>query len=189
MKKIILITILALFLVSLVNAQQVAIIDAGAKPGDLFYGLDVAFDKMQIALTFNKIKKADVILNKMEERIAEIEALAKEEEISNVDNTEEIEEVTLIYHNHHLIGLQNALQNVDNVVARKSIELALERKQEQLTTLKEIVKTNEAKVRLEVESESTKDVKEASEKGTENMKKAEESENKNPEDAVEPLGY
>ncbi len=56
-------------------AQEVELPDAGTTPDSFFYGLDRAFERISLALTFNKAAKAEKRLQIASERLAELKAM------------------------------------------------------------------------------------------------------------------
>jgi len=72
--------------------------DAGITPDSALYGIDKALERISLALTFNRAKKARLRLRHAEERLAEVKAMieeGKEAEASEAqaDHDELIEEV------------------------------------------------------------------------------------------------
>jgi len=57
------------------TTEEVELEDAGITPDSPFYGLDNAMDRLRLALTFNKEKKAEKALMISEERLAEVKAM------------------------------------------------------------------------------------------------------------------
>lgn len=86
MKKIMTTFVFTLLVVSMfafvsASSEEVESFDikerAGIAPGNFFYGFDKAFEKVGMALTFDKEKKATKALNIAEERLAEAEYIAE----------------------------------------------------------------------------------------------------------------
>ena len=53
-------------------------VDAGSVPGDTFYGLDRAMERISLALTFNKAKRSEKALKQAQERLMELKQLELE---------------------------------------------------------------------------------------------------------------
>lgn len=72
--------LVAALLVTLFSAGTVGVAYAAneAKPGDLLYGVDRALESIQLSLTFNSQRKAELSLSFAQERVAEAERLADE---------------------------------------------------------------------------------------------------------------
>ncbi|MDP3015188.1 MAG: DUF5667 domain-containing protein [bacterium] len=80
MKKIpLFIILLFLVVVFALPASASAAANAGVKPGSFFYFFDTAFEKVNLFFTFNPEKKARKALEYADERLAEVGAVAKEE--------------------------------------------------------------------------------------------------------------
>ncbi len=76
MKKIFSISVLMiLLLAAIVVAQEEELPDAGTTPDSALYGLDKAFERIGLALTFNKAAKAEKRLQIASERLAELKAM------------------------------------------------------------------------------------------------------------------
>jgi hypothetical protein len=97
--------IILLLLVAVFSSAQQSeklSVQAGTIPGNLFYGLDRAAESIQLAMTRDHIKKAELHLEHAEERLAEmnqmieknkfkhVEKLAKEQEDALTDAEAEI---------------------------------------------------------------------------------------------------
>lgn len=90
MKKIFSIFVFALLLIApLVVAQEEELPDAGTTPDSALYGLDRAFERMSLAFTFNKEKKAEKHLGYAEERLAELKAMTDKGETEYSDDLAE----------------------------------------------------------------------------------------------------
>lgn len=61
---------------------------AGITPGSIFYGFDVFFDNVRVALTFRQVNKAKLRLKIMEERMAEMEQLAQNNKVAEAEKAE-----------------------------------------------------------------------------------------------------
>lgn len=78
MKKIIISSILFISLVFVAPIQVSAATNAGVKPGSFFYFFDTAFENVGIFFTFNSEQKAKKALGYADERLAEAEESASE---------------------------------------------------------------------------------------------------------------
>lgn len=75
----------AMFMMGLVSAENETIEpginnelgNSGLKPGSVFYGLDIAAERVRMAFTFDKQKKAEYGLEIAEERLAEAKELSE----------------------------------------------------------------------------------------------------------------
>ena len=61
---------------------------AGITPDSIFYGFDVFFDNVRVALTFRQVNKAKLRLKIMEERMAEMEQMANENQAEEAQKAE-----------------------------------------------------------------------------------------------------
>ncbi len=80
--KVVLVLILVAVFISIASAS--AATNAGVKPGSFLYGFDTAFEKINLFFTFGPEKKARKLLEYAGERLAEAEAVAKEENTNAV---------------------------------------------------------------------------------------------------------
>ena len=78
MKKLTTLSILLISLAFVVPAQASAATNAGVKPGSFFYFFDTASEKINLFFTFNPEKKAQKALEYADERLAEAEESANE---------------------------------------------------------------------------------------------------------------
>ena len=77
MKKLVIFLVVLMFLISFAHAEanETEIVDmprAGITPGSIFYGLDVFFDNVRVALTIRAVNKSKLRLKIMEERMSEM---------------------------------------------------------------------------------------------------------------------
>jgi len=86
MKKVIVFLFLPL-LVPAVSAQNVEQ-PTGMMPDNMFYGLDLFFDEVAVFFTFNTADKVEARLNIMQERMAEMEAMASKNKIAEMKRAE-----------------------------------------------------------------------------------------------------
>ena len=61
---------------------------AGITPGSIFYGFDVFFDNVRVALTFRQVNKAKLRLDIMGERMAEMEEMASKNKTAEAEKAE-----------------------------------------------------------------------------------------------------
>lgn len=90
--------LIALALISAVvlisPASASAATNAGAKPGSFWYGFDIAFEKINLFFIFNSERKAKRALDYADERLAEAEAVAKN------NNTDAVKTAITNYENN-----------------------------------------------------------------------------------------
>ncbi len=86
MKKIFSIFVFVLLLATpLALAQEEEFPDAGTTPDSALHGLDKAFERISLAFTFNKEKKAEKHLRYAEERLAELKVMIDKEKLEYSD--------------------------------------------------------------------------------------------------------
>jgi hypothetical protein len=61
---------------------------AGITPDSIFYGFDVFFDNLRVALTFRAVNKAKLRLKIMEERMAEMGEMAENNKVTEAEKAE-----------------------------------------------------------------------------------------------------
>ncbi len=83
MKKVVLL-ILMILLINGVLAQE-DIVNAGIKPGNMFYGLDKAMENFQLAMAGKGIAKARLLVFFAEERLAEAKELSSKNNYKHID--------------------------------------------------------------------------------------------------------
>jgi len=66
-------------------SENVEITDAGVSPDSVVYGLDRAIERINLALIFNKIKRAEKALLIAEERLAEVEAMIEKNKLDKAE--------------------------------------------------------------------------------------------------------
>lgn len=71
---------------TVITAQEPELADAGVEPDSALYGLDRAMERISLALTFNKAKRAEKALKNAEERLAEVRDMV---EANKLDEAEE----------------------------------------------------------------------------------------------------
>src|SRR3989344_6426017 len=100
MLKKIIILFLCLVLIVNVNSQdeandatsvqlEDAVDDGGITPDSVFYGLDNAWERVSLAFTFNKEKKAEKELKYARERLREVKLMVEENKLDAVQKAEE----------------------------------------------------------------------------------------------------
>ena len=124
MKKAPTISILLLSLVFIAPMQVSAVTNAGVKPGSLLYFFDTAFENMGLFFTFDPEKKVQKTLEHADERLAEAEESANENDPKAVEKA--------------MIGYEEDI----SLATEKSKELKDEKKAEELLN---IVSENTAK--------------------------------------------
>jgi len=87
--------------IDLTAKENKEVVGAGINPDSVFYGLDRAMERLSLAFTFKKAKKAEKALKYAEERLAEAEEMAEENNLDEVDKVLEdhdelVEEATEI---------------------------------------------------------------------------------------------
>ncbi len=149
MMKAILLILLALMLIPANVAGQEELLDPGTTPDSIFYGLDKAFERIQLVLTRDEVSKARLHLEIANERIAEGKAmvdrgkpeylpdmaeeyeknLGKSQEIAEVakglgKNTAEVDELVALATSMHIEVLEEILEKVPEQ-AKGAIERAI----------------------------------------------------------------
>lgn len=95
MKKIFALFAILVLLTSFVIAEEAEPelyeddIEAGITPDSLFYGLDKAMDRISLALTFNKAKKAEKGLKIAQERLMEVKQMIEENKFEHAAKAQE----------------------------------------------------------------------------------------------------
>jgi hypothetical protein len=72
-----------------VSNKELEITKPGIGPDSIMYGLDRAMERISLALTFNKVKKAKKALKNAEERLAEVEDMIEKNESEEADIAQE----------------------------------------------------------------------------------------------------
>ena len=76
-----------------VEDEGVDVVDAGTTPDSPFYGLDNAMDRLRLAFTFNKAKRAEKALQISEERLAEVKAMIEQKRFEQAEKARERHEL------------------------------------------------------------------------------------------------
>ena len=71
------------------SAHEVEIVDAGVTPDSALHGLDKALERISLALAFGKVKKAEIKLRIAEERLAEVDAMIRENKFDEATEAQE----------------------------------------------------------------------------------------------------
>ncbi|NTV22867.1 MAG: hypothetical protein HGA85_00640 [Nanoarchaeota archaeon] len=100
MKKLVLFSIVLLLVFSALAQEDVIetedTVDPGTTPDSLMWGVDVAMDKISLALTFDNAKRAEKALQVAEERLAEVRAMIKAKKLEHSLKAEQEHEKLLI---------------------------------------------------------------------------------------------
>jgi len=72
---------------------DIEVVEAGTTPDSPLYGLDNAMDRLRLALTFNKAKRAEKALQISEERLAEVKAMIEQKKFEHAEKAEERHEL------------------------------------------------------------------------------------------------
>ena len=81
--------------------------EAGINPDSVFYGLDRAMERIQLALTFDKAKKSETALRNAEERLAEVKAMIQE-------GKQYKSEVAGNYHKESMDRVKKAMEGIES---------------------------------------------------------------------------
>lgn len=84
MKSVAIILCILMLTMAPVLAQEADLPDAGVKPGSLLYGLDKAFERIELTMARGNAKKAEVHLKHAKERLSEAKVLSEEEKAEHV---------------------------------------------------------------------------------------------------------
>nr|MCK4929905.1 DUF4382 domain-containing protein [Nanoarchaeota archaeon] len=97
----------------LISAEPELEVEAGTLPGNLFYGLDKAIEKIRLAFTFGNVKKAKLHMRFAEERLAELKVMVGKGKPEYIDDLVQ----------EHDEELQEAQEEIDKAAAKgKSVE-------------------------------------------------------------------
>ena len=113
---------------------EVEIVESGVEPDSVLHGLDRAAERINLALTFNKVRKAEKALRIAEERLAEAEAMARKGKLDHAERAEK----------YHDALVEEAADSAEEIESNGDNETAKE-------ALKEILK-----LRNKIESHSEK---------------------------------
>ena len=109
--------------------------DAGVTPDSPFYGLERAMERIRVAFTAGKANKAKLKIKYAEERLAEAEEMADED---NVEAAEEAQEA----HDEELAEAEELVNELETNGDEESAETALE----EVTELQDAIETHSQKV-------------------------------------------
>lgn len=124
-------------------------IGAGLTPDSWLYGIDVALDNINLALTFDQTEKARKGLNVARERLMEVREMINENRLEAVQTAQR-------EHGNALDVAQNSVKGIERVNSTEEIEeeIEIEKELEEHKTEIETVK-GELKVKIEIEGEIT----------------------------------
>lgn len=126
MKKLLLILVgLSFLLVPVLAQENEELPDPGITPDSIFYGLDRAFERLQLILAFNHTEKAKLHLKFASERIAEVKVMINKKKEKHVNKTLEDYEEELNKTNEEVEKARGIGQNVSNIV--KQINVSTEK--------------------------------------------------------------
>jgi len=103
-------------------SEEIEVEDAGVTPDSPLHGLDRALDRINLALTFNKQKKAEKALRIAEERLSEAEEMAEE---GKLDEAAEAEEEHNELVDEAEFAVEEIESNGDEETAKESLEEVL----------------------------------------------------------------
>ncbi|MBR9680200.1 MAG: hypothetical protein GOU98_00015 [Candidatus Altiarchaeota archaeon] len=122
---------------------------SGINPDSILWGLDVALDKISLALTANPEKKAEKALEIAQERLMEVKAMAEANKFEAIAKAEKEHKSTLLKVEESINDLS---EDDPEVQIEKELELEVKLKEHKESV--ERVKT-ELKVKIQVEGELT----------------------------------
>jgi len=141
---------LILFL-PLISAQQTEIEDSGITPDSIFWGLDKAFDQINLLLTTGDVDKAKKGLEIAEERLAEIKAMIEENKLEEAEKAQEA-------HGKALLKVKERVEEVEDDDSLEEIREVIEIEKE-VEDHNEKVKqiSGELKVKIAIKEEITQE--------------------------------
>ncbi|MCA9477997.1 MAG: hypothetical protein KC535_02525 [Nanoarchaeota archaeon] len=138
------------FLLVLSSAAVLAEEEAGTTPDSPLWGLDVAFDKLSLALTANDQKRADKALAIAEERLSEIKQMVEEQKLEQSEKAK-------VQHDQIIEKLELQLEKPESGDDQEQYQRQIEIE----TKLQEHKENVEAfKAKIEIEGELTPDQQE-----------------------------
>ena len=147
MKKLMSLFLVLTILFSMSVYAQDDSVDPGTTPDDAFWGLDVAMDKLSLALTFNSEKKAEKALDIAEERLAEVKLMIKEKKV-------EKSEKAVKEHTKMLLEAEDNLGKLKLKSSEEEFEKELEFEQK-IQKQKDEVLEIESEIKLKIKGELT----------------------------------
>lgn len=124
-------------------------ITAGLTPDSPFYGLDVALDRLRLALTFDQTQKAKVGLDIARERLVEVRAMAEANKVEAAERAQR-------EHINFLNSVESSLSAIERANATEELKekVEIERElEEHESEVDEIA--NGLKIKIEVKGELT----------------------------------
>jgi len=82
-------------------------VSPGVGPDSIFYGLDRAMERISLALTFNRARKAEKALRIADERLAEVEAMIKKNKSKAADIAQRKHDKILDYAEKEIVGIDS----------------------------------------------------------------------------------
>jgi len=131
MTSLILIVLTMSFMVPMVLAEEDVVTatindeldeDAGISPDSLLYGLDRTMEKIQLAFTFNNVKKSERSLRNAEERLAEVRSMIKEGKTSKAEVAEKYHKAAMENIKTSMNKMETNGDEVKTKVAYENIE-------------------------------------------------------------------
>lgn len=123
--------------VILENTEDSSLEDVGATPDQAGYGLKLGWEKLRLALTLNKAKKAELSMKFAELRLKEARLMAAEDKIEALERTK-------IEHRKYSLLAEKNLEDVsveseDSLETQSEIELKLEAQKQHVGELENLV--------------------------------------------------
>ncbi len=95
----------------------------GIGPDSIFYGLDIAIERIDLALTFNKAKRAEKGLEYAKERLAEVQEMIREKKI-------EAARIAQKAHDEELIEVEKEIEELSEENATEELKTVIELSEE-----------------------------------------------------------
>ncbi len=97
------------------SEEEIVLPDAGTTPDSPFYGLELAIERIQLALTFGNAAKAEKRLQHAEERLAEVDEMVKENKIKAAERARK-------EHGKIFAKVEIEVKKIDSTEARLKLE-------------------------------------------------------------------
>jgi len=97
------------------SEEEIVLPDAGTTPDSPFYGLELAIERIQLALTFGNVAKAEKRLQHAEERLAEVRVMVEENKIKAAERARK-------EHGKIFAEVEIEVKKIDSKEARLKIE-------------------------------------------------------------------
>lgn len=151
MKKLLTIGLMLIFLASLIHvyaqettntdtdvekALESTTTDVGITPDKIGYGLKIALEKIRLALTFNKEKKAELALKLAEKRLEEAKLMAKEDKLEALQRASKEHKKLL---EKVRSNLKESGENEADLEKQSNIEIELENQENKAEDLENII--------------------------------------------------